>query len=143
MSTEENKAVVRRLLQDVWNRGDLDRLVEIVAPQFIRHGPMPEDETRGPQGVGALISAYRATYPDLRVTVEDQIAEGSLVVTRWAASGTHRGELMGIAPTGRQIAVPGVIVDRIGAGKIEVEWAYYDAMRMFRQLGVAPPVGRG
>jgi len=100
---------------------------------------------RAPTGLsGASAYVFRCwKVPDLRVTVEDQIAEGSLVVTGWAALGTHRGELMGIAPTGRQIAVPGVIVDRIGAGKIEVEWAYYDAMRMFRQLGVAPAVGRG
>ena len=139
MSTEENKIIVRRLLQDVWSSGDLALVDEIFTTNFIRHGPALEGEVRGSDGLKRLVSMYRATYPDLRITLEDQTAEGALIVTRWTARGTHRGELMGIAPTGKQITVPGVIIDRAAGGKIDAEWAYYDALGMLQQLGVASP----
>jgi steroid delta-isomerase-like uncharacterized protein len=139
MSTDEHKGIVRRLLQDVWNNGKLDLANEIFTANFVRHGPAVEGEVRGHEGFRKLVAMYRASYPDLRISVEDQIAEGALIVTRWTAKGTHRGELMGIAPTGKQITVAGVIVDRMAGGKIEAEWAYYDAMGMLQQLGVASP----
>lgn len=142
MSTDEHKGTVRRLVQEVWNSGNLDLTNEMFTTTFVRRGPAVEGEVRGGEGYGRLVAMYRASYPDLRITVEDQIAEGALVVTRWTAKGTHRGELMGIAPTGKQITVAGVIVDRMAGGKIEAEWAYYDAMGMLQQLGVASPAGR-
>lgn len=142
MSTEENKVIVRRVLQEVWSSGKLNLADEIFTTTFVRHGPDLEGEVRGGEGVRNLVTMYRATYPDLRVTVEDQVAEGVLVVTRWTARGTHRGELMGIAPTGKQITVAGVIIDRVAGGRVEAEWAYYDALGMLQQLGVALSAGR-
>ncbi len=143
MSAEENKVIVRRLLYEVWSSGKLDLADEIFTSNFVRHGPALEGEVRGREGFRRLVTMYRATYPDLRVTAEDQVAEGALVVTRWTARGTHRGELMGIAPTGKQITVTGVIIDRVAGDKVEAEWAYYDALGMLQQLGVALPPGRG
>ncbi len=143
MSAEENKVIVRRLLHEVWSSGKLDLADEIFTSNFIRHGPALEGEVRGREGFRRLVTMYRATYPDLRVTAEDQVAEGALVVTRWTARGTHRGELMGIAPTEKQITVTGVIIDRVAGDKVEAEWAYYDGLGMLQQLGVAFPPGRG
>ncbi len=143
MPTEGNKAVVRGLLEDIWSRGNLTLVDEIFTTNFIRYGPTLEGgEVRGREGFKRLVTMYRVTYPDLRVALEDQVAEGALIVTRWTARGTHRGELMGIAPTGKRVTVAGVIIDRIADGKIEAEWACYDAMGMLQQLGAASPVGR-
>jgi len=84
---------------------------------------------------------YRSSYPDLVVPIEDQVAEGDKVVTRWTARGTHRGELMGTAPTGKQIVVPGVLIDRVVGGQIAEEWASYDALGMLQQIGALPTLG--
>ena len=143
MSAEENKIIVRRQLEDIWNGKNPNLVDDIFTANFVRYGPSLEGEIRGREGFRQLVTMYRTTYPDLRVTLEDQVAEGALVATRWTARGTHRGALMGIAPTGKQISVTGVIIDRFAGGKIEAEWAYYDAMGMLQQLGVASPVGRG
>jgi predicted ester cyclase len=78
---------------------------------------------------------YRSALPDRRVSIEDQIAEGEMVVTRWRARGTHQGELMGNAPTGNQASVRGILVDRISRGKIEEEWADYDTLHLMQQIG--------
>jgi predicted ester cyclase len=90
---------------------------------FVRHGPTgTEGEVRGLEGFKGLVSTYRTALPDLRVPIEDLIAEGDRVVTRWRARGTHHGELMGNAPTGNQLTVTGILIDRISSGKIEEEW---------------------
>ena len=81
---------------------------------------------------------YRTAFPDMRITIEDQVAEGDKVVTRWTASGTHQGDLMGIDPTGRRATVTGITIDRISGGKVEETWTNFDAMGMMQQLGVIP-----
>ncbi len=143
MSTQENKAIVRRLLEDIWSNGKLDVVDEIFTTNFVRHGPALEGEVSGREGFKRLVSMYRSTFPDLRTSLEDQVAEGALVVTRWTARGTHRGELMGTAPTGKSATITGVLINRVAGGKIEAEWAYYDALGMLQQLGVPAPGGRG
>ncbi len=137
MSTEESKAIVRRLIEEIWNRGNLALADEMLTTGFVRYGPAAEGEVRGQEGLKRLVTMYRTTYPDLRVRLEEQVAEGALIATRWTAQGTHRGELMGIAPTGKGMTVAGVIIDRVAGGKIEAEWAYYDLMGMLQQLGAA------
>jgi steroid delta-isomerase-like uncharacterized protein len=137
MSDAESKAVVRRLIEEVWTGGNVAVADEVIATNFVRHGPTAEGEVRGREGLKRLVGMYRTAYPDLRIRLEDQVAEGAQVVTRWTASGTHRGALMGITPTGKTIMVAGVIVDRVVGGKIETEWAFYDVMGMLQQLGAA------
>jgi len=85
---------------------------------------------------------YRTVFPDLQAPAEGQVAEGDLVVTRWTARGTHRGELLGIPASGKRAAVPGVIIDRLAGGKIAEEWAYYDALVMLQQLGATSLPGQ-
>jgi steroid delta-isomerase-like uncharacterized protein len=135
---EESKAVVRRFLEDIFGGGDLELIAELFAPDYVLHDPVLPEEVRGPEGMRRYVSMYRDAYPDTGFTVEDQIAEGGEVVTRWTGQGTHEGELMGIPPTGNRVTVTGIEVDRVVDGRIEETWVIYDALGMMQQLGVAP-----
>jgi steroid delta-isomerase-like uncharacterized protein len=139
---EENKAVVRRFLEEVFSGGNLELVDEIFAPHYALHDPSVPGEVRGPEGMKQYVSMYRGAYPDTRFTVEDQIAEGDEVVTRWTGRGTHRGELMGIPPTGEQVTITGITINRLSGGKIEEQWNNFDQLGVLRQLGVAPAPGQ-
>ncbi len=138
MPPEENKAVVRRFLEEVFSKGNLELVDELFAPNYVLHDPAVPGEVRGPEGIKQYVDMYRSAYPDTRFTVEDQIAEGDRVVTRWTGRGTHQGELMGIPPTGQEVTVTGIEFDRVSGGKLEETWVNYDAMGMMQQLGVIP-----
>jgi steroid delta-isomerase-like uncharacterized protein len=135
---EENKTVVRRFLEEIFTAGNLELVDELFAPDYVLHDPVLPDEVRGPEGMKRYVSMYRAAYPDTHFTIEDQIAEGDEVVTRWIGQGTHEGELMGIPPTGKQVTVTGIEVDRVSGGKMQQTWVNYDALGMMQQLGVVP-----
>ena len=141
MSTEENKAIVRRWFEDLFNGGNLDVADEIVAPNHVTHDPALPDILSGPEGQKQVVSLYRGAFPDAHITVEHQIAAGNEVVTRWTGRGTHQGELMGVAPTGNRVEVPGITIDRVSGGKIEETWTNYDTMGMLRQIGAIPQLG--
>ena len=98
----------------------------------------PDEDIVGIEGLKQFVSMIRAGFPDLRVTLEDEIAEGEKVVTRWIAQGTHQGELMGIAPTGNRVTIRGITIHRIGEGKIVEEWENWDALGMMQQIGAVP-----
>ena len=137
--SEENKAIARRALEEVWSgQGDLDAADELYAPNWLDHDPASPEDIRGPEGAKELASMYRNAFPDNRYSVEEQVAEGDMVVTRWIASGTHQGEIMGIAPTGNQVTMAGTSVERIVDGKIEETWDNYDALGMMQQIGAIP-----
>jgi steroid delta-isomerase-like uncharacterized protein len=139
MSTETNKTVSRRLFEEVWNKGNLALLNEIIAKDLVNSGPgtLPGLPT-GPEGTKQLITVYRNAFPDVRFTIDEQIAEGDKVVTRWTAHGTHKGELVGIPATGKSSTVTGIAVDRIVNGKIAESWGIFDQFGMMQQLGVIP-----
>jgi steroid delta-isomerase-like uncharacterized protein len=136
--TEENKAITRRFLEEIFTGGNLELVDELFAPDFILHDSSVPQEVRGVEALKQYITMYRTAYPDTHFTVEDQIAEGNEVVTRWTGQGTHQGELMGISPTGNQVTVTGIEVDRVSGGKIEESWVSYDALGMMQQLGIVP-----
>jgi steroid delta-isomerase-like uncharacterized protein len=143
MSTEANKAIIRRFFEEAFEKGNLAVLDEIVAPNQVNGGPgalpgMPS----GPEGSKMLVSAYRNAFPDLHFTIDEQIAEGNTVVTRWSAHGTHQGELAGIPATGKAATVVGLGVDRIENGKIVESWGLFDQFGMLQQLGVIPASGQ-
>ena len=140
MSAEEKKAIVRRFFEELWNQGKLDVADEIFATDYIFHEPVA-GEVRGPEGFKQFVSMYRIAFPDLQFRIEDQIAEGDKIVTRWTATGTHKGELMGISPTSVQVTVTGIGIARTDGGKIVEFWDNYDALGMLQQLGVVPPLG--
>lgn len=139
MSAETNKSVSRRFLEDVFSQGKLNLVDELVTPNHVNSGPgalpgLPD----GPDGGKMLVTVYRNAFPDIHFKVDEQIAEGDTVVTRWTGHGTHKGELMGVAPTGKSITVTGVIVDRFANGKIAETWGVFDQMGMLQQIGVMP-----
>ena len=137
MSSEQNKAIVRRAFEEPW-KGDLDVVDELVASDYIGHDPADPEPLRGPEGVKEFISTYRAAFPDARITVEQQLAEGDLVATRWSGRGTHEGELMGIEPTDKQVTVTGLTISRLEGGKIVEEFLNWDTFGMMQQLDAVP-----
>jgi steroid delta-isomerase-like uncharacterized protein len=142
MSTEQNKAIARRFLEEVFGQGKLAVVDEIVAPDHFDHGPntlpgMPP----GPEGSKLLVTVYRNAFPDIHFTIDEQIAEGDKVVTRWTGHATHKGELAGIPATGKSATVTGIGVDRIVNGKIVESWGIFDQFGMMQQLGIIPAAG--
>lgn len=133
-----NKALARRLVEEAFNEGRLDVTEELVASDFVGHDPSLPEEVRGPAGVKEVIAGYRAAFPDIQITIEDQIADGDLVVTRWRATGTHQGELMGMPATGKQATVTGITIDRIADDQIVESWDNWDTLGLMQQLGAIP-----
>lgn len=133
-----NKAIIYRLMDEVWNGRKLEVLDEIVAPDAIIHSPTVPNVSRGPEGAKEYVRLFWAAFPDLRVTTDDMVAEGDKVALRWSAHGTHRGRLLGIEPTGKPMTITGQAIYQIRAGKIEEDWINADTLGMLQQLGVVP-----
>jgi len=132
--SETNKAVVRRLIEAM-NTGNLSIVDELVSNNFVYHEPTL-GERRGRQGSKDVINTYRTAFPDAKVTIDEQIADGDTVVTRWTATGTHTGILLGLAPTGRRVTCTGILISHLQNGKVVEEFENYDTLGMMRQLGV-------
>jgi steroid delta-isomerase-like uncharacterized protein len=137
MSAEENKAVVRRLL-DVWEQGNIDLIDELVAPDYVNHSPATPEQPTGPEGLKGVVTMFRSAIPDLKIVVEDMIAEGDKVVLRYTLEGTHEGELFGVPPTGQRLSIKSISVERVSEGKIREHWRVTDSLDMMQQLGVIP-----
>ncbi len=137
VAAEENKALVRRLFEEVWNQWKLDVIDELFASDFVHHEPTV-GEVRGPGDYKKYISILLTAFPDVQLTIEDQIAQGDKVVTRWTLTGTHKGELMGVPPTGVQVTWTGISIDRFAGGKFVESWVIADDFSLFQQLGVIP-----
>jgi steroid delta-isomerase-like uncharacterized protein len=133
--SETNKALARRIIDECINTGDLSATDELVNADYSYYEPTV-GEVRGRDGFKQLVMTYRTAFPDLTQTIDQQIAEGDTVVTRWTSRGTHRGELMGVPPTGKQSSVQGVMVSRYRNGKIVSSFDVWDVYGMMRQLGV-------
>ena len=138
---EGNAAISRRLFEEAWNAGNLSVIDELVATDAVGHDPSLPEEIRGPEGLKRQISVYRAAFPDVQFTIEDEIAQGDKVALRWTARGTHRGELMGLAPTGKAAKVTGITIDKIADGKVVESWVEWDNLGLAQQIGAAPPPG--
>lgn len=141
MSAEENKAVLRRVAEEIFNKGDLAVADELIASNYVYHGSGGQ-EYKGPEGFKRIATMFRTACPDLHMTVEDMVAEGDKVAHRLTIRGTHKGELMGIAPTGKQLTISAVTISRFAGGKEAEAWSNLDMLGMYQQLGVAPPMGQ-
>ena len=135
MSTEENKAKVRRLIEEFINKGNLAVADEIFVTNFVDHSPAA-GTTPDRQGIKQYITMLHSAFPDFHCAVEDLIAEGNRVVVRLTCRGTHRGELMGISPTDRQVNVTGISILHFAGGKVEERWNNTDNLGIMQQLGV-------
>jgi steroid delta-isomerase-like uncharacterized protein len=123
--SEDNKALVRRWLEEMLTQGNLERVEDLFDRNYVLHDPSFPNEVYGPEGVKRYVTAYRSAFPDARFVVEDQIAQGEKVVSRWSARGTHQGEFLGIAPTGQEVTVTGIEFDHVVGGRIEEAWIGY------------------
>ena len=135
--SEANKQLSRRFTE-LFSTGDEALADQILSPEVVFHGTAGDGELRGVDALKGFVAGYRRAFPDAHSTVEDQVAEGDKVVTRWRARGTHRGELGPIAATDRPFEMDGVTIERIEDGRIAEVWAARDELGLLRQLGVLP-----
>ena len=140
--SEGNKNVIRRLFEEVWNKGNLQVTDELFTPNYAHHDASTPDVGRGPESEKKRATLYRTAFPDLRLTIEDVIAEGETVVARWSCRGTHKGDLNGIAPTGKQVTISGVSFARFTNGKMFEGFVNWDALSLMQQLGVVPELAK-
>ena len=135
--SEQNKAIVRRFIEEIWNQGKLSVADELIAEEHVFHDP----QYPGGEGLEALkqyISSFRSAFPDLHFTIEDLLAEGDKVVERWTVTGTQTGDLPDIPATNQYGVVTGINIYRISDGKIAEQWAAWDTLGMLQNLGVVP-----
>src|SRR5919107_608084 len=138
MSVEENKAVLRREVEELYNhKGNLDVVEEIFSPDYVSHEPT-SGEVWGIEGARQFAVTFRKAFPDLENTIEDMVAEGDKVVMRFSGSGTHEGETTEAfgSPTGKRMEITGITIKRFADGKIVEAWTNFDALGMMQQLGV-------
>ena len=130
----------RRLFEETWGKGNFDVFDELCVPDYRSHDPLTGDmdleQTR------ELCRTYRAAFPDLKPAFLGSYTDGDTVVTHWRMTGTHRGALLGIAPTGQRCTVEGITVGKFERGKLAEEWTQWDALGLLRQIGVAPTTGQ-
>ena len=135
-STERNKAVVTRFVEEVWENGNVDAIDTLFTEDSILHDPT--EDVRGPEAFKTYNERYLAAFPDLQYDIHDMIAEDDKVVFRARMRGTHEGKFMDFEPTGQRFDAEGIIIARIEDGLIAERWASYDALGMMRQLGIVP-----
>ena len=136
--SQENKAIVRHLVEEVWNKGNLSLVDQLISANYSHHDNATPDFGLGPEGEKKRATLYRTAFPDLQFTIEDMTAEGETVTWRWSSRGTHRGPLSGIAPTGKVVNVSGITINRLAGGKLVEGWVNWDALALLQQLEVVP-----
>jgi steroid delta-isomerase-like uncharacterized protein len=138
--SEQNEAVVRRLMDDVWGKGNLKLLDEIYTNDHINHDPV--NPVRGLDATRDLVKKYRNAFPDCRLDIDDLFSVGDKVVARWHYSGTHKNELEGIPPTGRHVTGPGITIFLFQGNRIRESYENWDALGLMQQLGVVTLPGK-
>ncbi len=142
MPTEQNKKVVRRFYEVVFDKKRVDLTNDLFAWDYVDHAPAP-GQSPGLEGAQQKWAMVIAATPDLHVQIEDIVAEGDRVVVRWTYEGTHRGPLMGIPPTGKHFRTSGISISRLAEGKIAENWDEVDRLGWLQQLGVIPAPKQG
>ncbi len=135
----QNEAIAHRYFEEIFNKGKLDVAEEIVANTCINHDRV--NEVQGIGGVKELAAKYRKAFPDLHLAIEDTISQDDKVVLRWSWSGTHKGDLAGLAPTGKKTGGTGITIFRHSDGKIAESWVNWDTLGMLEKLGVVHQAG--
>jgi steroid delta-isomerase-like uncharacterized protein len=139
-SLEQNKALMRNYIEEAWNKGNLDFIDKNFSSDYVSHGTFPGQPTSR-DDVKSVINTIRNTIPDLHITIEDMLAEGDKVASRWVTKGTHKGDLMGAKPTGNKISVSETAVFRVKDGKVVEGWANRDDLGFLQQIGLILRLG--
>ncbi len=137
---EENKQVVTEFIERLFGRGDLSAVDAYLSDDFVNHDP-PLGASADREGMRLAGASFRAAFPDWHSDLHRLIAEGDLVAEHFTASGTHRGEIMGAEPTGREVSLRGINIFRVRDGQITERWGRLDDLGFLQQLGVLPPLG--
>jgi steroid delta-isomerase-like uncharacterized protein len=137
MSTEENKAIIRRMTEEFYNQGNVESAERFFADTYVHHDPA-SPQVRDRDGLKQALRAFRAGCPDLHITTDELLAEGDTVTKRWTYHATHTGDLAGLPPTGTRITMTGLELFRLEHGKIVESWLGYDNLSLLQQLGVIP-----
>jgi steroid delta-isomerase-like uncharacterized protein len=138
MAAEQDKALIGRFVDEIFNRGNMSLADEVMTPDFVEHEQLPPGIPSGREGVKVLASMMRSAFPDFKATIEDIIAEGDKVVIRMTWSGTHKGEFMGIPATGKRVSIGVIDILRMDGGKCVEHWGQMDSMGMMQQIGAIP-----
>lgn len=133
--SESNIALTRRWFEEVWNQGRLEAIDEMAAADVIGHGQAQHGTQIGREQFRQFATNMRAAFPDVHATIHDAIAQGDRVVVRWTATMTHKGDFMGLAPTGRKVTIQGISIQRIADGKIAEGWDNWDQLGLLVQVG--------
>ncbi len=141
--TEDNKALVRRFFEEFCNQRKMNIGEELFYPNHLYHDSASPWVGPGAEGMRQLISTYTNAFPDAHWSVDEMLATGDTVVTRWTGKGTHRGELLGFSPTDKYVVVPGIWIHRVSGSKISESWNSWDTLGMFQQLGILKPLAQG
>jgi steroid delta-isomerase-like uncharacterized protein len=144
MYREQNKATCRRFIQRVFNEGDLSSIRDFVAPDSIHHDldEVSAPAGRSPERFAEMVDLYRTGFPDLRVEIQDQVAEDDRVVTCLRMQGTQKGPLLGIGVSGKTVDITGIRIDRLADDRITESWFHWDGLQMLRQIGALPDLAR-
>jgi steroid delta-isomerase-like uncharacterized protein len=137
MLKESILALARRSFDEIWNNGNLGVADELFSPDYVNHDPVSPEVPPGPEGVKQMAKMYRRAFPDLRFTIDEMLATGDKVITRWTGEGTHRAPLRGLPASGRQVRITGISIHRIAGGRIVETWVNWDTLGMMEQLGAA------
>ena len=140
---EQNMAIIRRWMEEGWNKGNYDVAYEVISPQMQVHGAGGQKVNMGPEGLAQLIKTWREAFPDGYMTIEDLFAEGDTIVIRNTWHGTHKGEFYGIPPTGKWVDITSIGIDRIVDGKVVEGWGEVNMLGAMQQMGVIPSPGGG
>lgn len=130
---DDNKRVIRRLYDELFSKWNFAVVDELISPEFVGH-EMPPGMPRGPEGIRQFYAGIRAGLPDVRLTVEDMIAEKDKVVVRWRAGATHNGPFLGIPATGKAVSFTGIAIYRVSNGKVVERWVEVDLLGLTAQL---------
>ena len=137
MSVEENKAIIRRAAEEVWNKGDMSVVPELIAPDYVYHSPF--GEFKGPEGCKQFVTMTRNAFPDIHMTIDDMVGEGDKVAVRLSWRGTFKGKFGDLEPTGKQVNMTSAYFYRFAGGKEVEALPYSDSLALYQQLGVSPP----
>ncbi len=138
--SEKHETIVRRLVDEVWNKGNLKVLDECCLPDVVNHDPM--NQVRGIEAAKGLVRKYRTAFPDVRLEIDEMLSTNDRVVIRWRFSGTHHGQLENIAPTGRRVQGQGITLYHFMGDRVQELFVNWDALGMLQQLGVVTLPGR-
>lgn len=138
MSTSKNKANIRRHVDEIWNKGNLDIIPELIAPNYVAH-PSSGDDVKGVEGFKQMVASSRTAMPDLHYTIDSMIAEGDIVAVRYTATGTFKGKYGDIEPTGKKMTRKDAIFHRFEKGKQVEAWTFSDTLSLYQQLGIPIP----